>query len=186
MAATCVFHISITSTRLARHQLPWQWWALPLLTALDRHRHLQRFVSMLTGIWKASCPALQEEKELGWGGFDDVAPALKTTVVLKRMFVPEEFEADASLREQLQDDVGAEARKFGEAHTAPMHTPCPRTVSSVEERLRIKLRERLSCTQCDRAQGQWRRSRSTTPTRRALSPSSSTTSPLLSRCLRCY
>lgn len=57
----------------------------------------------------------QEEKELGWGGFDDVAPALKTTVVLKRMFAPEEFEADASLREQLQDDVAVEARKFGAA-----------------------------------------------------------------------
>jgi hypothetical protein len=60
----------------------------------------------------------QEEKELGWGGFDDVAPALKTTVVLKRMFVPEEFESDSSLREQLQDDVGAEARKLGEADVA--------------------------------------------------------------------
>ena len=58
---------------------------------------------------------LQEEKELGWGGFDDVAPALKTTVVLRRMFAPEEFEADSALREQLQDDVGVEARKFGEA-----------------------------------------------------------------------
>lgn len=56
---------------------------------------------------------LQEEKELGWGGFDDVAPALKTTVVLKRMFATEEFEADSSLRDQLQDDVAVEARKFG-------------------------------------------------------------------------
>jgi hypothetical protein len=67
-------------------------------------------------------PIMQEEKELGWGGFDDVAPALKTTVVLKRMFAPEEVEADPSLREQLQDDVGVEARKFGEADVVPVNT----------------------------------------------------------------
>ena len=70
---------------------------------------------------------LQEEKELGWGGFDDVAPALKTTVVLRRMFAPEEFEADSALREQLQDDVGVEARKFGEAivcHTTSCTVTC--------------------------------------------------------------
>ena len=79
---------------------------------------------MLLGLWHCTAQAglkadsigspLQEEKELGWGGFDDVAPALKTTVVLRRMFAPEEFEADSALREQLQDDVGVEARKFGE------------------------------------------------------------------------
>jgi hypothetical protein len=80
---------------------------------------------MLPGLWHCTAQGgvnadgvgslLQEEKELGWGGFDDVAPALKTTVVLRRMFAPEEFEADSALREQLQDDVGVEARKFGEA-----------------------------------------------------------------------
>jgi hypothetical protein len=69
---------------------------------------------------------LQEEKELGWGGFDDVAPALKTTVVLRRMFEPEEFEADSALREQLQDDVGVEARKFGEAVSTLVSTHCLR------------------------------------------------------------
>ena len=56
---------------------------------------------------------MQEERELGWGGFDDVAPATKTTVVLRHMFHPSEFEEDFTLREQLDDDVTAETAKLG-------------------------------------------------------------------------
>lgn len=57
----------------------------------------------------------QEQSELGWGGFDDVAPPTKTTVVLRHMFHPDEFAADFSLREQLEDDVTEEAAKLGRA-----------------------------------------------------------------------
>ncbi len=59
------------------------------------------------------CVVPQEERELGWGGFDDVAPATKTTVVLRRMFHPDEFAEDFTLREQLEDDVTGEAAKLG-------------------------------------------------------------------------
>ena len=55
----------------------------------------------------------QEQSELGWGGFDDVAPAIRTTVVLRHMFHPDDFAADFALREQLEDDVTGEAAKLG-------------------------------------------------------------------------
>ncbi len=42
-----------------------------------------------------------------------MASALKTTVVLRRMFHPSEFDADPTLREQLHEDVTGEAKKLG-------------------------------------------------------------------------
>jgi len=55
----------------------------------------------------------QEQSELGWGGFDDVAPPTKTTVVLRHMFHPDEFAADFTLQEQLEGDVTGEGAKLG-------------------------------------------------------------------------
>lgn len=60
----------------------------------------------------------QEQSELGWGGFDDVAPPTKTTVVLRHAFHPDDFSADFTLREQLEDDFRDEANKQG-AHLIP-------------------------------------------------------------------
>lgn len=84
----------------------------------------------------------QEEQELGWGGFDDVAPALKTTVVLKHMFTLEEFETDAALRGQLQDDVAVEAGKFGPVEKVKVYHTNPEGVVT------IKFHDQDSAEQC--------------------------------------
>lgn len=55
----------------------------------------------------------QEERELGWGGFDDVAPPTRTTVVLKAAFHPEDFAEDMALREDLETDITDECEKMG-------------------------------------------------------------------------
>jgi len=55
----------------------------------------------------------QEERELGWGGFDDVAAPNRTTVVLKAAFHPSDFEEDISLRDDLESDITGECEKMG-------------------------------------------------------------------------
>lgn len=55
----------------------------------------------------------QEERELGWGGFDDVAPPTRTTVVLKAAFHPSDFAEDMALREDLETDITEECEKMG-------------------------------------------------------------------------
>ena len=55
----------------------------------------------------------QEERELGWGGFDDVAPPNRTTVVLKAAFHPSDFAEDIELREDLESDIAEECEKMG-------------------------------------------------------------------------
>ena len=56
----------------------------------------------------------QEERELGWGGFDDVAPPTRTTVVLKNVFDPADFAEDITLRQDLETDMREECGKLGE------------------------------------------------------------------------
>ena len=58
----------------------------------------------------------QEERELGWGGFDDVAPPNRTTVVLTAAFHPLDFEEDISLRDDLESDIMGECEKMGALH----------------------------------------------------------------------
>ena len=55
----------------------------------------------------------QEERELGWGGFDDIAPPTRTTVVLKNVFAPADFVEDPTLREDLETDMRGECAKLG-------------------------------------------------------------------------
>ena len=55
----------------------------------------------------------QEERELGWGGFDDVAPPTRTTVVLKNVFAPRDFMEDVTLRDDLESDMAGECGKLG-------------------------------------------------------------------------
>lgn len=55
----------------------------------------------------------KQEKELGWGGFDDKLAANKVTVILEHMFHPSEMEEEATLREDLEDDIKTECTKMG-------------------------------------------------------------------------
>ncbi len=58
----------------------------------------------------------QEERELGWGGFDDIAPPTRTTVVLKNVFAPADFAEDITLRQDLEVDMKGECSKLGALH----------------------------------------------------------------------
>ena len=67
----------------------------------------------------------QEERELGWGGFDDVAPPTRTTVVLRNVFAPTDFVEDATLRDDLETDMAGECGKLGAPRfpgTCPSYT----------------------------------------------------------------
>ena len=55
----------------------------------------------------------QEERELGWGGFDDVAPPTRTTVVLQNVFAPADFVEEPTLRDDLETDMAGECGKLG-------------------------------------------------------------------------
>ena len=65
----------------------------------------------------------QEERELGWGGFDDVAPPTRTTVVLRSAFQPADFAEDMALREDLETDITEECEKMG-ARSRVDHATC--------------------------------------------------------------
>ncbi len=67
----------------------------------------------------------QEERELGWGGFDDVAPPTRTTVVLRNVFAPTDFVEDATLRDDLETDMAGECGKLGALLGACPRHACP-------------------------------------------------------------
>ncbi|KAL3133307.1 hypothetical protein ABBQ38_007186 [Trebouxia sp. C0009 RCD-2024] len=62
---------------------------------------------------KAAGVLSKQEKDLGWGGFDDKLAANKVTVILEHMFHPSEMEEEATLREDLEDDIKTECTKMG-------------------------------------------------------------------------
>lgn len=77
----------------------------------------------------------QEQSELGWGGFDDVAPPTKTTVVLRHAFHPDEFAVDFVLREQLEDDFREEAEKQGVVENVKVYNTNPQGVVAIKFRM---------------------------------------------------
>ena len=101
----------------------------------------------------------QEERELGWGGFDDVAPPTRTTVVLKNVFSPTDFVEDATLRDDLETDMAGECGKLGACpgpcpcrayppfeaiHAPPLHVPrilCAKPTSARRSRAIFVLAE---------------------------------------------
>ena len=80
---------------------------------------------------KAAVLAKQQEAALNWGGFDDTKDRKKTTVILKGMFTLDEMFADADFRVELEEDVEAEAKKFGEVTKVKVFTTNPDGVVSV-------------------------------------------------------
>eukprot|EP00850_Spirogloea_muscicola_P011000 SM000066S20475 [mRNA] locus=s66:487702:491437:- [translate_table: standard] len=55
----------------------------------------------------------QEQRALGWGGFDDAKVLKPMTVLLKYMFTREELTEDPSLLKELEGDVAEECSKMG-------------------------------------------------------------------------
>uniref|UniRef100_A0A7S0SJT6 RRM domain-containing protein n=1 Tax=Mantoniella antarctica TaxID=81844 RepID=A0A7S0SJT6_9CHLO len=73
----------------------------------------------------------KQEAALNWGGFDDTKDRKKTTVILKRMFTLDEMFADPQFRTELEEDVTAEARKFGVLDKVKVFTTNPEGAVSV-------------------------------------------------------
>ena len=80
---------------------------------------------------KAAVLAKQQEAALNWGGFDDTKDRKKTTVILKKMFTLDEMFSDADFRVELEEDVEAEAKKFGPVDKVKVFTTNPDGVVSV-------------------------------------------------------
>lgn len=77
----------------------------------------------------------QEQSELGWGGFDDVAPPTKTTVVIRHAFHPDDFAADFTLREQLEDDFRDESERLGVVENVKIYNTNPQGVVAIKFRM---------------------------------------------------
>ena len=73
----------------------------------------------------------KQEAALNWGGFDDTKDRKKTTVILKRMFTLDEMFSDPEFRTELEEDVEAEAKKFGAVDKVKVFTTNPDGVVSV-------------------------------------------------------
>ena len=80
---------------------------------------------------KAAVLAKQQEAALNWGGFDDTKDRKKTTVILKKMFTLDEMFSDPDFRVELEEDVEAEAKKFGPVDKVKVFTTNPDGVVSV-------------------------------------------------------
>ncbi|GLC33273.1 hypothetical protein PLESTB_000352100 [Pleodorina starrii] len=75
-----------------------------------------------------------EQRALGWGGFDDKAPAEKTTAVLTQMFAPDDFLENMLLAEELEQDVRAECTKLGTIEKVRIFKHNPQGVVTVRFR----------------------------------------------------
>eukprot|EP00775_Hariotina_reticulata_P003215 gene3215-3492_t len=72
------------------------------------------------------------EKKLGWGGFDDVLPHEKVTVVLHHMFSPAEAaEGGGSFATDLEAEVAAECAKLGAVEKVRVFAAHPEGVVTV-------------------------------------------------------
>lgn len=60
----------------------------------------------------------QEDKALGWGGWDDKVDPKKCTVIMKHLFEPDELLAEAKAVTELEEDITT-ARSVRPLHTSP-------------------------------------------------------------------
>eukprot|EP00879_Flechtneria_rotunda_P023463 GHRR01024819.1.p1 GENE.GHRR01024819.1~~GHRR01024819.1.p1 ORF type:complete len:251 (+),score=88.02 GHRR01024819.1:244-996(+) len=73
------------------------------------------------------------ERKLGWGGFDDLLPPEKVTVVIKGMFTPDEAAAGGStFVTELEADVLAECVRLGPVDKVRVYANHPDGVVSVK------------------------------------------------------
>lgn len=92
----------------------------------------------------------KQEKALEWGGFDDARDRKRTTVILKRMFTLEEMFSDPNFRVELEEDVEAEARKFGQVDAVKVFTTNP------EGAVSVRFKEETAAAACVAAmRGRW-------------------------------
>eukprot|EP00899_Mesostigma_viride_P004270 jgi/Mesvir1/13844/Mv15989-RA.1 len=85
---------------------------------------------------------MQQEKTLGWGGFDDRAEKVPGTVILKNMFSPEELDKDPSLLPEIEADVAAECGKHGEIQRLKVFK------DNAEGVISIKFADKASVNKC--------------------------------------
>ena len=109
------------------------------------------YVKKQRGSKKAKRAAIaKQESALGWGGFDDTKDRKKTTAILKRMFTLDEMFSDPKFREELQEDVEAEAAKFGAVETVKVFTTNPDGAVS------IRFKDPAAAEACVKAmRGRW-------------------------------
>ncbi|KAK9820468.1 hypothetical protein WJX72_010675 [[Myrmecia] bisecta] len=74
----------------------------------------------------------QQEKQLGWGGFDDLLKPTQVTVILKHMFHPDEFVTEPGLMGDLEDDIKTECSKQGPVDRVKVYHQNPEGVVSVK------------------------------------------------------
>mmetsp|Transcript_12157 Transcript_12157/g.34211 ORF Transcript_12157/g.34211 Transcript_12157/m.34211 type:complete len:481 (-) Transcript_12157:70-1512(-) len=74
---------------------------------------------------------VNQEKYLGWDGFDDYKKPEQVTVILKNMFTLEQMKANPMLRAELEEDVAAECSKLGGIERLRVFTGNPEGVISI-------------------------------------------------------
>jgi len=74
---------------------------------------------------------VNQEKRLGWEGFDDFKKPEEVTVILKHMFTLEEMQLNPNLREELEEDVASECSKLGAIERLRVFATNPEGVISV-------------------------------------------------------
>ncbi|KAJ7534422.1 hypothetical protein O6H91_13G093700 [Diphasiastrum complanatum] len=91
-----------------------------------------------------------EERALGWFGFDDMKKVKSISVILKHMFLPQEFRADPSLLPELEADVADECSKIGPIERLRVYENHPDGV------VMVKFKEREAGLKCIQVMnGRW-------------------------------